>query len=208
MAEIDDRRRILDKARERFLQFGFAKVTLDEIASDLGMSKKTLYKHFESKELLLREVVRSITSSMSQHIEKIVSSDLSFEAKAKSVLTEIGKTLGTFGRQLQVDIQRYTPDLWTEIEDFRRRQILDKMDRMFRQGMREGVFRRTLDPELFLLVFMNAAQGIINPTVLTSHSFSASEAFAGILEILFEGALSERSRQVARMFDTIQPPKS
>jgi AcrR family transcriptional regulator len=208
MAEREERDRILDKARERFLHYGFAKVTLDEIASDLGMSKKTLYKHFASKEELLKEVVRSLTRALSARIEKIVSSDLSFEAKARKILTDIGTTLSRFDRQLQADVQRYVPDLWEEIEEFRRQQILDKLDRMFRQGIREDIFRRNLNPEIFTLVFIGAVQAIINPTVLSNRSFSAAEAFSAILEILFEGALSERSRQSIRVFDPTFPTSS
>lgn len=208
MADREDRQRIMAKAQDRFRQYGFAKVTLDELASDLGMSKKTIYKHFESKEELLKEVIRSITRAMSERIERIVSSDLPFDIKAKKLLTDIGTTLGMFSRQLQIDLQRYVPELWTEIEEFRRRQILDKLSRMFEQGIREKAFRHDLNPEIFLLVFMSAAQGIINPAVLASHSFSASEAFASILGILFEGALSETSRQSMPKFDTTFPTSS
>jgi AcrR family transcriptional regulator len=208
MAEYAERERIIGKARERFLHFGFAKVTLDEIATDLGMSKKTLYKHFESKEVLVREVMRSITRTMSRRIEAIVSSELPFEIKARNVLADIGATLGTFSKQLQIDIQRFAPDLWTELEEFRRRQILDKIDRMFRQGIKENVFRRDLNPEIFLLVFLSAVQGIINPHILSSHSFSAPEAFRSILEILFEGALSEESRPSKPVFDPTFPTSS
>ena len=141
MADREERERIMAKAQDRFRQYGFAKVTLDELASDLGMSKKTIYKHFESKEELLKEVIRSITRAMSERIERIVSSDLPFDIKAKKLLTDIGTTLGMFSRQLQLDLQRYVPELWTEIEEFRRRQILDKLSRMFEQGIREKAFR-------------------------------------------------------------------
>jgi len=208
MAEREERDRIMEKARERFLHYGFAKVTLDEIASDLGMSKKTLYKHFESKEDLLKEVVRSITRSLSERVEQVVSSDLPFEVKARKILTDVGTTLGTFSRHLQQDIQRYVPNLWVEIEEFRRQQILDKLDRVFRQGVRENVFRRDLNPEIFILAFIGAVQAIINPTVLSQRSFSAAEAFSAILEILFEGALSEDARQSVRMFDPPLSPSS
>lgn len=208
MANREERDRILAKARDRFLKFGFAKVTLDEIASDLGMSKKTLYKHFESKEALLKSVIRTLTHSMGAKIEQIVSSNLPFQTKAKRLLTEIGTTVGTISQQLQRDIQRYVPELWTEVEEFRRQVLMDKIGRMFQQGIREKVFRQDLNPELFLLMFLSAVQGVINPTVLSNQSFSASEAFAGILEILFEGALSDEARGSMLRFDSTIPTSS
>lgn len=50
------RKRILETAKEFFLEFGYKKVTMDEIADSLGMSKKTLYQYFPSKYELLSAV--------------------------------------------------------------------------------------------------------------------------------------------------------
>ena len=52
------RKRILERVRSRFFSSGFSKVTMDELAHDLGVSKKTIYKHFPSKNELLRELLK------------------------------------------------------------------------------------------------------------------------------------------------------
>lgn len=54
---------ILDKAKERFERFGYKKTTMDELSRDCGISKKTIYWHFDSKEdlfskLMVREIFR------------------------------------------------------------------------------------------------------------------------------------------------------
>ena len=54
--------RILTRAEEMFLKSGYSKVTMDEIASNLGMSKKTLYKYFSSKEELVKEIISKMRS--------------------------------------------------------------------------------------------------------------------------------------------------
>src|SRR5690606_41317726 len=52
----DVKKRIMDEARSLFFRYGFSKVTMDEAAEGLGMSKKTLYRYFPSKEVLLEEI--------------------------------------------------------------------------------------------------------------------------------------------------------
>ena len=60
MLENDSETKILEAATDRFMAAGLYKVTMDEIASDLRMSKKTVYKFFPSKELLLKAIVQSL----------------------------------------------------------------------------------------------------------------------------------------------------
>ena len=52
MTDMEIRDRILEKARDMFFKLGFSKVTMDEIAFELGMSKKTLYRYFKTKKNL------------------------------------------------------------------------------------------------------------------------------------------------------------
>ena len=68
--EIKDR--ILRKAEEHFLKLGYSKVTMNEIAEDLGMSKKTLYAHFESKEELLKTIVFKLRDERIAKIDKLL----------------------------------------------------------------------------------------------------------------------------------------
>jgi len=69
------RERIISYAREHFMHEGFSKVTLDEIATELGMSKKTLYKYFEDKEDLLRAGIEENLRNIAREIDAISTSE-------------------------------------------------------------------------------------------------------------------------------------
>jgi AcrR family transcriptional regulator len=58
--ELEIKKRIMHAAGQKFIQYGFSKVTMEEIAEELGMSKKTLYQHFESKNELLKDLVKHV----------------------------------------------------------------------------------------------------------------------------------------------------
>jgi AcrR family transcriptional regulator len=194
MSENDDETRIIDAASDRFMDVGFYKVTMDEIASDLRMSKKTVYKFFPSKETLLKAIVHTFMKKVEGEVQGIVSSDKPIEEKLTTLLTFIGKQLRRFSRPFMTDVQRFAPALWKEVEIFRRERVLSRLQQMFRQAKKEGVFREDLDPDLFFLILTTTIQGIMNPQVLSQQPFSAEEAFKGIFRILYEGAFTQEAR--------------
>jgi AcrR family transcriptional regulator len=201
MAEIEDKQRIVEVASKQFMENGISKVTLDEIATELGMSKKTMYKFFPSKEDLLKTIVHTMMNGVRVRVEGVINSDKPFVEKAPELLAIIGHQISIMSKQFLFDLQRFTPLLWKEIDDFRRQRILTSVRKMFVQAQQEGVFRNDLDIELFILVFTSSVQGIVNPQTLSQHSFSAAEALRGIFAIIFEGAMTEEARKNSHLFE-------
>ena len=69
------RDKILFKASEMFLNLGFKSVTMDDIANEMGVSKKTIYTHFKNKTDLVEKVTLSLFEFISQGIDMICSLD-------------------------------------------------------------------------------------------------------------------------------------
>lgn len=208
MTEMDDRQRIIEVATRSFLPLGLSKVTLDEIASELGMSKKTMYKFFSSKEDLLKEVVHTIMSRVRTRIEVIVNSDRPSVEKLPEVFGLLARQIGGMSRQFLIDLQRFAPELWREMDEFRRQRILTNVRRIFVQAKKEGVLRKDLDIELFILVVLNSVQGIVNPRVLSEQAFSMEDALRGIFTIIFEGAMTEEARGKFHLFENMHVNQS
>ncbi len=201
MAEQEDKQRIVEVASRQFMESGISKVTLDEVAAELGMSKKTMYKFFPSKEALLRTIVQTMMKGIQTRVEAVVNSNKPFVEKAPALLAIIGHQISIMSKQFLFDLQRFTPELWKEIDEFRRQRILTNVQKIFVQAQKEGVFRKDLDIELFILVFIGAVQAIVNPQTLAQHSFSASGALRGIFAIIFEGAMTEDARKNSHLFE-------
>ena len=68
---------ILDAARKRFAYYGFSKVTMDEIATDVGMGKASLYYYFPTKEKLFEEVVKQEKNQFFEDINSMISKKVS-----------------------------------------------------------------------------------------------------------------------------------
>jgi AcrR family transcriptional regulator len=66
------REKIVIKAKEMFLKLGFKSITMDDIAFEMGISKKTIYKYFSNKELLIEESIQMVHAEVAETIESIV----------------------------------------------------------------------------------------------------------------------------------------
>ena len=199
--DLEDRERVLEYARNEFLSRGFSKVTLDEIATDLGVSKKTLYKFYPSKEELLRASLHAMMRSAGWDLERISSSDKPFADKLAEAMVTMGRYVSRFRKEGIADIQRSAPTIWKELDKFREEHIVSKLVAMIVQARRENIFRPEIQEQVLIRMLVSSIQTVINPQVLTQYSFSAQEAVQGIMKILFEGALTDEARKEFHVFE-------
>jgi AcrR family transcriptional regulator len=201
--EKEIKERILNQAEQMFIQFGYSKVTMDEIAASLGMSKKTLYKFFPGKEALVKEMITSMKCSIDDHIEYVWNnSDMEFMDKLKSVMNFIGKQTTKLHGPLLEDLHKNIPEVWQEIHDFRKANAVKRFTVFINEGVEKGVFRKDIDRQLIVLFYLHAIQGLINPETLSQLPYSANQVFDAVIRIIFEGILTEEGRQEYLSYNT------
>jgi len=189
------RERIVEHSRRRFMQYGFSSVTTDELAAELGISKKTLYKHFRSKEDLLRVSLLEMMQETELLIKgTILDSDLSFVQKLKKLIATVRKRIAPIQLPLIRDMQRLAPSVWSELEEFRRRVIVGAYRDVIRSGVDEGIISRDTDHELLMIMLRTLMDGMINPQVMSDMSHSVSEVYEFIMDVIFVGILTDNSR--------------
>lgn len=190
------RARIRGAGRELFLTRGFVRVTADEIAARLGISKATLYKSFASKEDILRAVVRDIMNEIAASVEGILADGrLSFLEKLVALFSFVGERISLFGPFLVRDIQKGAPRIWKEIDAFRRDKILKNFKVILESGRQEGLFRSDIDLDLLLKMFTYLIGEFVNPEAVLRSGRSPAEAFESIIKVFFQGILTDRGRQ-------------
>jgi AcrR family transcriptional regulator len=197
------RDRILTMARERFMSEGIAGVSIDSLAKELTISKKTFYKFFESKEDLLGQIVERVMQEMDLGFQTILSGDDTFVRKLNSVMLFIGRRLSTMLRPFLVDLQRESPHLWKRVQEFRRARMTANFQNLFLEGIRGGFVRGDVSTRVLVLSFIGSVEAVMIPSVLANESFSGDEAMRSILRIFFHGILTEdASRQLQAIQQT------
>ncbi len=194
--------KIITAVRDRFWKEGFARISVDEITTDLAMSKKTFYKYFSSKEDLVQQIMERLLGGMRTNVERILLSDKTAVEKLSEFITLIGTSASRLTPAFGGDIKKHIPQLWKRIEDFRRERISEMFARLIKQGLDEGTIRPDLNERVFLMSVLGAIDRIMQPDVLAHESFSVSDALKEILNIFFRGGLTAKGRE---RFEQVHP---
>lgn len=189
------RQRIIQGARQHFFAHGFRGVTMDDLAQELGMSKKTLYAHFSSKLELVEAVLRDKVERAMADLERITS-DVSHDFP--TVLHDLLACMHEHSREVTPpfvrDVKRETPQLFAIVEQGRREMITRHFGRLFVQGRKEGRVRKDVPMELIVEILLAATTAIVNPVKMTEMGLSPREGYMGIITVVLEGALAPEGR--------------
>ena len=192
------RDRIVRVAERVFLRSGFSLVLMDDLARELGMSKKTVYSHFASKEDLLRAVLVHRVSEVGHGLEAIVRAKESFPAKLGHVARFLQGKIAEVSPVFLEDIRRYAPDCFRVVEEFRGRAIPHYFGRLFDEGIRAGHVRPQVNRDLLIRMLVLSIQGIIRPEAVGELRLHPREALDHILAITFDGILTPKGRKARR----------
>ncbi|MDQ7816670.1 MAG: TetR/AcrR family transcriptional regulator [Melioribacteraceae bacterium] len=194
--EKEVKQRILIKVEEMFFQFGYSKVTMEEIASVLSMSKKTLYKHFDNKEHILREIIREKKCEIETYVDKLIAdSETEFITKLKNFLTFITAHFSKLSHPNIQDLVKSQPEAWNEIQEFRKKNAYNSFSKLINQGKESGVFREDFHSDVAVQLYFSAIHGMLNHQTLSQLPVTTDQAYNDIIKILFEGILSEQGRK-------------
>jgi AcrR family transcriptional regulator len=185
------RERILSHVEKKLFDEGRTEFSIDEIAGALGISKKTFYKVFPTKDAMLEELVARIVEEVSRRIDAIAQGPGSFVEKIVALMRFLGSTYRLFGVLLSEEVHRRLPGVWERIDTFRQKKIQVVFSRLLDQGMAEGLVRNDLDRRVFLMAFTAAVRAIVQPIVLAANAFTIPDVMEQIVGIFFAGIMTD-----------------
>jgi AcrR family transcriptional regulator len=190
------RERIILKTREKFAVIGYGKTSMDEIAGELAISKKTLYKFFPTKLKLAEMLVEHVLAEINRRCDAILASPLPAIEKLLRIVQMITEQQQHFvTKPLLESLQRHLPHLWQRIEAFRRERMRKNLAVILEQGKRDGTVRGDFNREMFLHFLLGAITEGINPEVLINSSYSMHEALSTLFDIFMNGTLTPKGRE-------------
>jgi AcrR family transcriptional regulator len=194
----DIKERIIAEAKTAFLKNGFSKVNTQNLAISLGISKRTLYEYFPSKENLLEEIIDRDLKDIKRHVDSIVKEmkedNSNFLLNLKKLWNIMSKTSCTFTKEFFEDIKRFSPKQWEKIENFRAKQIKSNFTKLHSIGVSMGVIKSNINKDIFYLIYYNSLHNILVPEVLSDLPITNQEAIQNIIDVLLTGSLTEQGK--------------
>lgn len=189
-----EKSKILVFADKLFRETGLYKTSMDELASLMHISKKTIYKYFPSKENLVREIVKLWLVTSTERVDKIVSSKTDVVTKFIRLLEDYSCEFSQMREKAITDFQIHYPDVWSSIELFREEKIIFYVKKLFRQGYREKYITK-IPVEIVIASVSASISSVVKPKFLMENNFSTAEALKHVLELHLKGIITEKGRK-------------
>lgn len=187
---------ILNQAEELFLTLGFKSVTMDDIANALGMSKKTIYKHFTNKTELVEEVTTCIQ-------EKIFAATEQIRANSKNPIEELYETkmfLMTFLKEEktspQYQLQKYYPHIYKQKILAQFEKWHESLKKSLEKGKKNGLFRADIDSMFIARMYFNGMTGIRDERIFPRNIYSINILMENYLEYHLRAIVSVKGLAV------------
>lgn len=165
---------IIDKAKELFKRYGLRPVTMDDIAKDMGVSKKTLYKYFSNKEDLVGRAVDNIFESVKASMLQLLESEGNAIDMLFAMDEVVCSNIEAHDHSMQFQLERYYPEVSARLEGKKRGMIFTMMRANLERGIKEGLFRSELDKEVVAFLYYSRARVMTEAEMdlLANHSIS------------------------------------
>ncbi|MEI8194949.1 MAG: TetR/AcrR family transcriptional regulator [Phycisphaerae bacterium] len=189
------RQRILAAARGHFFLHGFRRCTMDDLAAELGMSKKTLYACYPSKTDLLRAVILDKFQDIEKDFNRIsTQAHLDFMDRLQQLLTSIQRNTEEIRPPFVRDMKLAEPELFALVEARRHTLIHHHFQQLFRAGRQAGTVRKDIPAALIIEILLGVTEAVINPPKLVELHLTPQAAFSAVLRVVLEGVLTPSGR--------------
>ncbi|MGG0753238.1 TetR/AcrR family transcriptional regulator [Brevibacillus laterosporus] len=183
--------RIAMCVKEEIKQYGI-KFTMANVAQLAGVSTKTLYGTFVSKEELLAYIIQQdMQHYFNKETEILQNKQLGPIEKLKQLFLVIPSELITFDLRFLAELKRFYPDQW-QIFNTLMHEGWDNISRFMEEGIAEGIFR-PVNVKVFIQMFIGSLQQMTYQSPLTQQQMTVQEALEAIMDIMVEGVRNKDS---------------
>lgn len=180
------RQRIVSVAIEEMNENG-RKFTMDDLAKRLGVSKRTLYENFSSKEQLINTVIDLFLDKVKEKDKQIINNEnLSTIEKLRELALVIENELKYINEKTIYEAERYYPKQWKKIEGWLRERAISQK-KIIQDGIEKGELRN-INPDVLIKVLNEAKNWIVNKKFLRDNNLTLSEVAASLVDIVLFGA--------------------
>ena len=190
------RDKILHKATDLFLTLGFKSVTMDDLAHEMGISKKTIYTHFINKTQLVEDCTLSLFEAISQGIDFICSQGKNPIEELYEIKKFAMKHLKNEKASPQYQLQKYYPKIHTTLKHKQFVLMKDCVGDNVRRGIELGIYRSSLNINFVSRIYFSGVTSIKDHTLFPPEEFPITRLMDDYLEYHLRGIVTPDGRNI------------
>jgi len=192
--------RILTKAADLFMRYGIRSITMDEIASQLGISKKTIYQFFTDKDDMVSAVIQ-------QEIKKNEVECIEFRDHAADAVHEIFLAVEDLDEMLKYmnplmlyDLEKHHPKAYQKLKEYKYQFLYQAFIDNLRRGINEGIYRTDFQLDIVAKHRIESAFLVFNPDIFPHTRYKISEVNLELAMLFLHGITTENGKKLIEKY--------
>ena len=188
--------KIIETAGDLFMKYGVRSVTMDDIARENAISKKTIYQFFKDKDDVVNHVAALHLEHEKQEYDEIHSSSHNALEELAKINHCIRKNFREMNPSLLYDLQKYHREAWNIFEEFKHVYIKNSVADNLRKGIAQGHFRSDIDPEIMANFRVEVVEMAFNESIFPQEKFDFRSVQMQLFDHYVQGIVTEEGRRL------------
>lgn len=187
---------ILDKAFELFTKFGIKSVSMDDLSSELGISKKTLYQTICNKNELIEKIFTAQIEKEKEILEQTTSQSTDAIEELLMVAQRKIDILKKLSQSTIFDLKKYHRNTWNSIESLHQKYMLKVLIKNLKKGISQGLYRENINPEIVARIYLGQSLAIMDGRLFPKNFPNFNQVPLQAIECHLRGIVSEKGLTV------------
>jgi len=192
----EELKNILLKVRELYTKYGIKSITMDDVAMELGISKKTLYQYVNDKDDLVGKFIDNEITLRQEQICQCFKTDFNAIEELFEISIFMNKVMKDQNPATEHDLKKYYPHHYYKTVKVRRERIFDYILLNLKKGKEEGLYREELNEEIIAKLYLSRTESIHLNDLFTVEEFTSLRLFIELLNYHIRGIATERGIMV------------
>jgi AcrR family transcriptional regulator len=181
---------------------------MDDLAADLGISKKTLYEHFSGKFALLEAVLLDKMHQIDADLGRITAAGFSdFPAALQALYACLKDHMDEIHPVFIRDIQREQPDMFKLVQTGRQEMVRRYFGKVLDEGRKAGLVSKDIPGNLIIEILSGAVQAVMNPQKMEEFGLTPRTGFLAIVGVVLKGVMTDKGRASIKLPKTAYAPR-
>ena len=189
---IDDLKNILLKVRELYMKYGIKSITMDDVAKELGISKKTLYQFVTDKDDLVGKFIENEIALKQEEMFKCFKIGFNAIEELFEISIFMNRMMREQNPATEYDLRKYYPHHHQKIVKSRRERMYNYILLNLKKGKEEGLYREGMNEEVIAKLYLSRSENIQFNELFTVEEFTSVKLFVELLTYHVRGIATEK----------------
>ncbi|MEO0473050.1 MAG: TetR/AcrR family transcriptional regulator, partial [Bacteroidota bacterium] len=174
--------------------YGVKSISMDDIASQLGISKKTIYQYYSNKAELVNAVSESFFKADKEKSREIIRRSENAVHELVLFLKQAQVSLQSISNNAILEIRKYYPNAWTCFEDYTKGFVIDCVRDNLQRGVKEGYYRPNLQIEIVTRLRVAQFETALRQDIFPIPEFDPLQVQTEIMDLYFHGITTPKGK--------------